>query len=82
VRTLCISKAVGYLDVAAAWLVVESMGVRRALLIECGLKNLNWDENTLIDPVPARRGYGASLPRSLTTRMQQNGLTAPQLAAL
>jgi hypothetical protein len=39
-RTLCVSKAVGYLDVVAAWLVVESMGVRRALLIECGSKTL------------------------------------------
>jgi hypothetical protein len=40
VRTLCILKAVGYLDVAAAWLVVESMRVRRALLIKCGSKTL------------------------------------------
>jgi hypothetical protein len=39
-RALDIWKTIEHLDVAAAWLVVESMGVRRALVIKCGLKTL------------------------------------------
>jgi hypothetical protein len=40
VRALCISKAVGYLDVAVAWLVVQCIGVKESKVIECGLKTL------------------------------------------